>query len=50
MLKNGKNAPNKLHNNGCSCCNTKQERRVVRKIARLKEKLRWKRDQQLDKD
>lgn len=44
MLKNGKlkNKHWNLHADGCSCCNTKRERRVVKHSAKQREKREWK--------
>ena len=46
MLKNGTNY---LHGNlnhaGCSCCNTKQERRAAKKALKAKEKATWKKEE-----
>jgi hypothetical protein len=49
MLKNGRN-PEAFSGNfmGCSCCNSKQTRRVGKKSAKRKEKRQWKKDQNVD--
>lgn len=44
MLTNGKNPPKYLRYGGCSCHNSKQQRRVVKKMLRRKEQRQWKRD------
>lgn len=45
MLKNGKNTNHgNLKNGGCSCCNSKSDRRKPKKSAKAREKREWKRD------
>ena len=42
MLTNGKSKRGNLHYNGCSCCNSKAERRTVKKINKRREERAWK--------
>lgn len=43
MLKNPRNLKTyNGHNNGCSCCNTKNERRKGKKSAKYNESKMWK--------
>lgn len=47
MLKNGRSdATRGLHTDGCSCCNTRAERRAAKKAVKAKEKASWKREAQ----
>ena len=39
-------AADKLYHLGCSCCNSKQERRTAKKNAKRKEGRAWRKDQQ----
>ena len=49
MLKSGKdNVHTGLAADGCSCCNTRQERRTETKIRKRKEEREWKRREKLD--
>lgn len=48
MLKNGRNHTFKLAADGCSCCNTRQERRTETKIRKRKEEREWKKRERLD--
>lgn len=48
MLKNGKNVTYKLCADGCSCCNTKQERRTENKIRKRKEEREGKKEELRD--
>ncbi|WP_157497265.1 hypothetical protein [Leifsonia sp. Leaf264] len=50
MIKSSKDYDQKnLHANGCSCCNTKQERRTVKKATKRREETRWRRETQDEK-
>lgn len=40
MLTNGRS-----HQTGCSCCNTKQERRAAKHSSKRKEARRWRKDE-----
>jgi hypothetical protein len=45
MLKNARTASTTyLSNAGCSCCNTKQERRTAKHTAKRREARAWKKD------
>jgi len=49
MLKNGTNdLHGNLKNAGCSCCNSKQDRRAAKKSAKAKEARAWKKENQDD--
>jgi hypothetical protein len=48
MLKNGRNHTYKLKADGCSCCNTRQERRTETKILKRKEERQWKKEETRD--
>lgn len=41
MLKNGRTDMKNLHANGCSCCNSKGDRRKVKHSAKRREKKEW---------
>lgn len=47
MLKSGRSdATRGLHYDGCSCCNTKAQRRASKKSVKRKEARAWRRDQE----
>ena len=49
MLKNGKdNVHTGLAADGCSCCNTKPERRKETHIRKRREERKWKKEEQRD--